>query len=54
MRDKDILTFNHVMKTKNFYQAPAVELMMTENESPLCASANPTDPFTGKLIGDEF
>ena len=42
------------MKTKNFYQAPAVELMMTENESPLCTSANPTDPFTGKPIGDEF
>ena len=36
------------------YQAPTVEMMATENESPLCTSANPTDPFTGKLIGDEF
>ena len=31
-----------------------LELLMTENEQPLCASANPTDPFTGKSIGDEF
>ena len=42
------------MKTKNLYQAPEMELLMTENEMPLCASAQPTDPFTGKLIGDEF
>jgi hypothetical protein len=43
------------MKTKNpVYQAPEMELLMTENEAPLCASAQPTDPFTGHLIGDEF
>ncbi len=42
------------MKAKNLYQAPELELLMTENEQPLCASANPTDPFTGKSIGDEF
>ena len=43
------------MKTKKtVYQAPEMELLMTENELPLCASAQPTDPFTGKLIGDEF
>ena len=43
------------MKTKDrVYQAPTVELLMTENESPLCASANPTDPFTGVPIGNEL
>ena len=43
------------MKTKNpVYQAPVTEMMLTENELPLCASAQPTDPFTGKSIGDEF
>ena len=36
------------------YQAPTVEMLMTENESPLCASANPTDPFTGVPIGNEL
>lgn len=43
------------MQTENrVYLAPEVELLMTENESPLCASANPTDPFTGVPIGNEL
>ena len=43
------------MKTKNpVYQAPEMELMLTEGSQPLCASATGMDPFTGKPIGDEF
>ena len=42
------------MKTKNLYQAPEMELLMTENEAPLCASATGMDPFQPKPLGDEF
>ena len=42
------------MKTKRFYQSPEVEMLKTDNELPLCTSANPTDPFTGQSLGDEF
>ena len=46
---------NNSMKTKNsVYQAPEMELMLTEGSQPLCASATGMDPFTGKAIGDEF
>ena len=41
-------------RNQSVYQTPQVEMLTTENESPLCASANPTDPFTGVPIGNEL
>lgn len=44
----------NMKSNKSDYQAPQVELLATENESPFCTSALPTDPFIGVPIGNEL